>query len=53
LWGRAGEGGSRERRPILTAGSKPNRPPSLTLPHEGGGKPLHLDDRFFLQLIAS
>jgi hypothetical protein len=37
LWGRAGVGGSRERRRFLRDTPKPNRPPSLTLPHKGGG----------------
>ena len=37
LWGRVGVGGSRESRPFQIAMSKPNRPPSLTLLHKGGG----------------
>ena len=37
LWGRAGEGGTRERRPFSEAASKRRGPSSLTLPHKGGG----------------
>jgi NitT/TauT family transport system substrate-binding protein len=37
LWGRAGEGGSRESRANGRVSSKLNQPPTPTLPHKGGG----------------
>ena len=38
LWGRAGEGGSREGRAIVRRDCKPSQPPSVALPHKGGGE---------------